>query len=310
VHRDWVQGIPLVQSGSGGELFGRVDLVWNTEVRQIDITRTRAVAGIRLLHRGCSPQTEFQCREEPESGIPLLEGVRLENDATLSNLIESARAELAPTGDRILARAAKPLNRDRINESVLANILNDALLSASGTEISLLNTGGIRDSIPPGDINYAGFFRVLPFNNHAVILARMPANRLIQLLEKSVRTCGDYGALLPGGIRVEFERVCETPGSGKPESGINKDARLIRVTLSPSGEVLYDLEKGIQPSPERTFQFATLDFLAAGGSAYSEFAGLEISRDLGIFRELLVAEFLKSRPELSGEADGRWKNLR
>jgi len=308
VHRDWVQGIPLIQSGSGGELFGRVDLIWNTETRRIDITRTRAMAGIRLLHHGCSPQTDFQCREEPETGSPVLEGVRLEKDAVLSDLIEIARAELAPTGDRILARALKPLGRDRINESVLANTLNDALLAASGAEISLLNTGGIRDSLPAGNITYEEFFRVLPFNNRAVILGRFPVRRLIQLLEKSIRTCGDYGALLPGGLRVEFERTCSAPGPGTPAAGIDEKARLLRVVLAPSGEVLFDDEKGFQPAPERTLTVATLDFLAAGGSAYSEFAGAEISRDLGIFRELLVDELLRNHPELKGDRDGRWKN--
>jgi 2',3'-cyclic-nucleotide 2'-phosphodiesterase (5'-nucleotidase family) len=117
----------LDQSGSGGEMFGRIDLVWNPERQGLNPYQARATAGIRLLHEGCSPFTEFQCREETETRAPILEGVRVEADAEITEKIELAAAELAPVGQRILGRSEKNLSRDRIGESPLSNALTDAL---------------------------------------------------------------------------------------------------------------------------------------------------------------------------------------
>jgi 5'-nucleotidase len=211
-------------------------------------------------------------------------------------------------GQRILGRSEKNLSRDRIGESPLSNALTDALLAASGAEVALLNTGGLREAIPAGDISYATFFTVLPFNNRAVVIDQLEAPRLIRLLEKSIRTCGDYGALLAGGIRVEFERHCPAPLPGAA-AGVDEKAQLTRVVFTSTGEVLLDHAQGIAPSPERRIRTATLDFLTAGGSAYSDFVGTEISHDLGIFREVLVDQFLKNPPVFSGGVDGRWKNI-
>jgi 5'-nucleotidase len=310
VHRDWVQGIPVIQSGSGGELFGRIDLIWNTSTHAVDIARTKAIAGIRLLHRGCAPNTEFQCREIPESRQPTFEGVPVSASEEIKHSIDRAAASLAPLSRQVLGFAETPLGRDRINESPMSNLLTDLFREVSLADITLLNTGGIRDSLSGGELTYGTFFKVLPFNNRAVIIRQFEASRLISLIEKSIRTCGEYGALMASGLRVEFMRNCAAVlGSSKAEGGkIDPNAKLVKVSLSPSGEVLFDSEKGGLLDPSRTLSVATLDFLAAGGSAYTEFVGAQPGEDTGILRELLADWLRAQKPKLKGSIDGRWLN--
>jgi len=310
VHRDWVRGIPVIQSGSGGDLFGRIDLVWNTSTHSVDIARTQALAGIRMLHLGCASNTEFQCKADPTTGQPSLEGIPVVASPEIAQAIERAATALAPLSRQGLGTAENAFGRDRINESPMSNLLTDLFLEVSRADITLLNTGGIRDSISAGELNYGAFFKVLPFNNRAVVIRQFEITRLISLLEKSIRTCGDYGALMAGGLRIEFNRKCETAASGPARSSGKTDpnAQLLKVSLASSGEVVFDSEKGGLLNPTRTFSVATLDFLAAGGSAYTEFVGAPAGEDLGILRELLATWLRDRKPTLKGITDGRWLN--
>ena len=54
------------------------------------------------------------------------------------------------------------------------------------------------------------------------------------------------------------------------------------------------------------FQVATLDFLAEGGSGFSEFEGIPESQDLGIEREVFSQLLEKAPRQFSATTDGRW----
>lgn len=57
----------------------------------------------------------------------------------------------------------------RTSQTNLGSLITDALRSATGADIALQNGGGIRVSIPKGDITYANIKAVLPFNNLGVV---------------------------------------------------------------------------------------------------------------------------------------------
>jgi 2',3'-cyclic-nucleotide 2'-phosphodiesterase (5'-nucleotidase family) len=262
---------------------------------------------VLLSHERCAPAARSFCELVPaaraSAGPKRLayEGVPVTSDAQVARLIEDARVEVSPLASRALGTAEGQVRGDRISESPLANALTDSLRALSGAELSFMNTGGMRAPLPPGQVAYEDFYRTLPFNNHALVVGPMPASAVVALLERSVRTCGAFGALMQSGLKVAFERDCS-----RAVDGVDRRARLLRAeTLQ--GEPVFDAEKGVLAPEGRVFVVATLDYLAAGGSGYGGFAGSPLIRDLGIVREAMVERFLKEPFRFTAATDGRWK---
>jgi 2',3'-cyclic-nucleotide 2'-phosphodiesterase (5'-nucleotidase family) len=182
--------------------------------------------------------------------------------------------------------------------------LSDALKAALGTEIAFMNTGGIRAPLPAGEIRYEDLFRVLPFQNQAVIIGKMPWSTLKAALETAIQTCGRYGTLALSGLKIRYSRNC---GTGTQARDLDPEARLLRVETQ-SGRVLYDRSNGQEISGSETFSLATLDFLAAGGSGYKMLAGVEVSSTPGIHRELIVEALVKNPSLFQTGLDGRFSN--
>ncbi len=270
-----INGVPYVQTGSGGHFYDRVDLVWDSSARKIVDARTQSSAG------------------NPITG-PHFNGA-------VQNLLEQARRDIAPFSGRPVGKAAAPITRDYINENALANLLTDEFRRISGTEIAFLNGGGIRANLPASDLSYEDFFKISPFSNRALILDPMPIENLIALLKQSIVTCGAYGALFQSGLTVSYRRHCT--GDAK----LDLAAKLLRVEQI-GGPILYTEQSGINPQAPKHFRIATIDFLATGGDRFDGFKQIPIVKDLGILRELLVEDFVRTRPNFIGKIDGRWRN--
>ncbi len=310
VHNVDVQGVHAIQSGANGQLFGRVDLIYNRRTGRVDTSRTQSYAGVRLWENQCDtkvPGVQSFCNVHGD-------GVYYENtlvvpDEEVAAAIATERQVIEPFAGRKLGTAKLALTVDRINESPLANALTDsfaALTSDAGStaDVVFMNTGGIRTALPVGDITYEQFYQVLPFNNHGVVLGSVSWQKLRALLERSIGTCGEYGALMQSGLKVTFSRDCVKQPNG---SSIAK-TKLLHVE-SVRGEILFDSETGITPSAERTFVVGTLDFLAQGGSGYVEFAGSPMIADLGVLRDLIADKLAPNPPIWQGLVEGRWFNL-
>jgi 5'-nucleotidase len=298
IHLVDVDGVPVIQDGAEARAFGRVDLQVDPLTRTVIRSKTRAFAGQALDHDRCkgSPQNlnSFICANYPVPLVPHPEVVKI---------VETLKLDIAPLAKRVVAQTQRPLTRSRTEESSLSNALTDALRSATQSDVSLMNTGGIRTDLPAGAILYEQFFAVLPFANRVAVIQELPWNILKSLLLKSAQTCGKYGALLFSGLKVEFSRNCKTG------SDLDLEARLIQVKTI-QGEVLLDQQKGIETNVDRTFKVATLDFLASGGSGYEEFKGSKVTEVLGIAREVIADEWIKNQTLLTGDLDQRFLNLR
>ncbi len=298
------QGVPLIQSGANGQMFGRIDLIWSPSEKRVLRERSRSFAGIRLFEERCAREAESFCSVDADGGV-FYEGARVSAAGDLLDRIRRERQRIAPLAERVLGSVqGEPLTGDRTAESPLANALTDALRKVSGAEVALLNTGGLRAPLPSGGFTYEDFFRVLPFNNRSVILEPMSGATLLRVLERSIRTCGAYGALMQSGLRVRFEKDCARANG----LGVDAAAKLLRVE-TVDGEVIFDEGQGVLPSVARVFRVATLDFLAAGGAGYRELGTVPLVADLGILRERLAEAFLAQPVQWTARNDGRWNQV-
>lgn len=300
VHRDMVEGVPIVQSGSGGERFGRVDLTWDKQARRLWWDRTRAFAGVKILLNRCDDDAAAFCRAS--GGRVTLEGEAVRADEGVTQRLAAARSVLAPVADRPLGEATAPVNKDRIGESPLANLITDELRAVTDAEVALVNTSGLRTSLPKGELRYEDLYKVLPFNNHAVVVSPMPASTLVALLGRSAKTCGAFPALIPSGVRVDVRRTCP-PGAATDEAAYLERVTLVNGENAGSGEVLLDRGQ----TANRTLRVATFDFLASGGDGYEDFRAVPVTEDVGIVREAIFERLSARRPTLTPALDGRFR---
>ncbi len=297
------KNVYAIQSGSYGDAFGRIDLIVDTDTKKVLRDKTRVAAGAMLFSAACDSKIDAFC--EANSGARMTyecEGVV--DLPAAAQKVAAAVEEIKPLVGRVLGTADEPIVKYSDNESPLMNFLTDTYRKASGAEIAMINTGGVRVPIPAGTFTYEMMFQLSPFNNRAVILSPMKVETLQKIMDLSARSCGAHGAVLASGIRVVYRRGdCKDAVDGlDPKGGV------VTMTLD-DGTMLYDARdpKNIKIY-ERNLRVATLDFLEAGGSGYVYFKDAPREADIGIFREVIVEELAKSPGKISAKIDGRFVN--
>ncbi len=133
-----VKGIPLVQARSRG---------WAVDV--IDLYTSGAPA-------------HHEVREVYADSVSA--------DADVTLLIRHAKLYLdrvAPHINRPVATIAAPM-RQSGNQHAVGNLIADAMRVVGGGDLAIMNSGGVRQSIPAGIATYGSLFEVQPFGNKLV----------------------------------------------------------------------------------------------------------------------------------------------
>lgn len=351
--------VPLIQSRSQGKYFGRIDLVWDSTKKALVSQKTRLFSSIEISANKCSENAKLFCKLSSDGQSVIYEGRKVEHNSKIKSLLEKAKNELSALAKRKMGISKETLEIDRIKESALANFMTDAVLKVSqqknkNVDIALLNSSGLRQPLfATGDgvggtykeLVYEDLFRVLPISNEGVLLYPVTTEKLYQLLQISVMTCGKYGALMQSGLKVTYERdpVCQRKTTMEEfkklpswiqthfkknemfdplREQMDFQARVVTIEKDngPGAPAEYLFRDGrIEPGQEkREFIVSTFDFLADGGGGYEEFKDipkiekLETTLPSGeqthVLREVLSEFFAKSQPEFSSKIDGRWKN--
>ena len=297
-----VAGVPVIQSGANGKAYGRIDLFYDPKLGGVDRSKTKSYAGVETFLTKCANEARDFCAVDPTSKAVMYEGALFQNDDAIVQLIAKERQQIAPLAGQVLGKATAEIAVDRIGESPLADTLTDLLRQISMADVALMNTGRIRSPLEPGDVTYEEFYRVIPFNNHGVVIGPMQASSLLKALARSAESCDDFGALMQSGLKVEIQKDCNPP-SGKV--GTDTNAKLMHVeTLG--GKVLLDAAAPPTAGDDPVLTVATLDFLAAGGSGYSMLKGVPQIKDLGIIREAMKDFLAKAPATFTPVIDGRW----
>ncbi len=292
IHDDSINGVHVMQDGAEAKNFGRVDLIWDPSTHTVVQDQTQSKAGIPIDRVTCNQGKPLFACDQYTVPVP--------NHSGIDALIQDLRTMIAPLAKEKIATAQDRIYVDRISESPLADILTDALRKGTGTQISFMNTGGIRTSINPGEVLYENFFEVIPFSNMAVVMDEMPWSGVKKLLERSITTCGRFGALMQSGLKVTYSRTCEKG------QDVSTDAKLLSVATI-DGEVLFDDQT--TTSDTRKFKISTLDFLASGGDQFEGFKETRITATLGIARDIIANQLIKDGLVLTKTMDDRMKNI-
>jgi 2',3'-cyclic-nucleotide 2'-phosphodiesterase (5'-nucleotidase family) len=276
-------GVLLTENRSKGVMFTRINLVVNVDTGELVYVTTD-------FHRpwvvGMTPDPQIEAR------------------------LQALEEELAPTLGQVIGSGAFPIPRSdscgmetgRTCESLIGNVLTDAMRTSYNTDFALTNSGGIRAALtcPPdgGDfcptgqgsnvITVGQVLSVLPFGNVAVTVDITGAE-LKEMLEVGVSQMPEASGAFPqvSGLCFAYDISREV---GDRVTGAVRQA----ADGSCTGEA-------IDFSETATYSLTTNDFTASGGDGYPNLLSRANSRDV-LANVLVDAISETSALALPGEA--------
>ncbi len=216
-------------------------------------------------------------------------------DAAVEAFVQGIVAKAAPQRDKVIGNTpgelkgpVRPIPAGASGESVLGNVVSDAMLAATrepatgGAVIALQNSGGVRADINAGDITFGEAFAVQPFANNLVTLTLTGA-QIDTLLEAQFQPSGT--SILQPSRGFAFAWSASAPAGSKVDPA---SIKLDGVTLDPAA----------------SYRVTVNNFMASGGDGYTVL--LEGKAPLtGAIDVDAVEAYLRANNPLSPPALGR-----
>lgn len=250
----WVNGALIASTGEYIENIGVID-----------------IDGDGMAQAGLLTGEDLNEAAFDEEISALIDQITAKQDELLNVVVGQTGADLE--GARAVVRTS---------ESNLGNLAADAFRSATGADVALTNGGGIRDSIPAGDITKKQLVTVFPFGNYVVTL-NVTGAQLLAALENGVSLYPAEEGCFPqvSGLTFKFDPAQE------------------------AGSRVFDVKVGDEAlDPEKTYLLATNDFIAAGGDGYP-FADVEIAGEFSAMEEILIAYIDSFETPVAPAVEGR-----
>ena len=206
-------------------------------------------------------------------------------DPKLAKYVAKKRTKMEKQMQVVIAHTDAELESSA-PESPLSNFLTDILLEESSKytkdtafdnlDISMLNFGGIRASMPAGNVTVGDMYRITPFENYLTFIELKGSE-----LRKALGRFNDKFNAPYSGATIKYQ-------NNRP------------VEISVQGKPIDD---------NWTYKLVTLNFIADGGDHLLEDIHYErIEYTMVTFREFLIAE-LKAKTsrgeKVTGKVDGR-----
>ena len=199
-------------------------------------------------------------------------------DKELASIIQAYYGRIEKEYSKVVGETSVPLVRYHQRESNIGNFICDTMRKNTGTDIAFINSGAIRNNIPKGRITLEQVFTLLPFDNILVTM-KLTGKQILEILEQNAKL--EHGILQVSGIAIRHD-ISEPAGSRVREVHIGRRSL----------------------DPERTYTVTTIDFLVAGGDAFSPFKeGKNIMYGTAL-RDVFVS-YLEKHSPISPRIEGR-----
>ncbi|MFN2421420.1 MAG: 5'-nucleotidase C-terminal domain-containing protein [Gemmatimonadota bacterium] len=245
-------GIPIVQARSSGTALGIVVLTYDRKANEV-------------VDHAMDVITMYAWNVTPDSSV--------------AAIVARHREAVHDIAERPIATLAQPLSRAaRGEEWVLGDFIADAMRDAAGTQIAIMNPGGIRRELAAGAVTFDDVFAVQPFQN-VLIRMELTGTLLERLLEAAVKD--QLGQV--SGIRFSFDPT-------RPAGDRVRDA-----TLEDSGEEV--LRDGDPLDPDGIYTVTVNNFMAAGGDEYAALQEVSSATNTGLVDSEVLAQYLTEQPQ-------------
>jgi 5'-nucleotidase / UDP-sugar diphosphatase len=224
--------------------------------------------------------------------VPLDE--KIAEDATCAAKLAEYQSPLQTMMSTVVGKTLVDLDGARADvrsrETNLGNLVADSMLykaGRAGAGIAVTTGGGIRDSIPKGDITLGQVRSVLPFDNYLVAFD-LTGEQIIAALENGVSQVEDEQGRFPqvSGLRFVWD-----PGA-KPGS------RIVSVEVKEAG--------GYEPiNVSNSYRVVTTNYLYQGGDGYTMFSQGTNYINLGYIDYEVLAEYITANYPIGATIEGR-----
>jgi 5'-nucleotidase/UDP-sugar diphosphatase len=234
-----VNNIPIVQAQYSGRAIGKINLSFKRSTKQVIHSD---VDSIILTPDSLSPNAQVQA------------------------IIEKSQNEISPIKNVILGKTVNELshNREAQQVSLLGQWTTDIMRQTANADIAFTNAGGLRASIPAGNITMGNLYEIIPFDNTLFTLD-MTGSQIMKVLEHGIMN-HNIGMVQFSGIKVIYTA-----------NGLANHHLLVAM----SNNTPLDLDK--------TYKVVTNDFMAAGGDQFVIFSEGKNKIDTYIpLRDILV----------------------
>jgi DNA-binding beta-propeller fold protein YncE len=254
----------VVQAGGRGEYLGRFDLVFDAD-------------GVIQSYSGELLEVEM-FDKDPEYAAKLAE-----YHEAIEGLMETVVGETLVDLDGERAHV-------RTRETNLGNLITDAMLakaSCVNATIAIQNGGGIRASIPTGNITLGTLMELQPFGNYLVVF-NLRGEQIIAALENGVSKVEEVSGRFPqvAGLRYTWDQ------------SKNQEARIISVEVKTA-------DGDQQIDPLASYRIVTNNFLFSGGDGYTMFQNGTDLVLLGFVDYEVLREYIEEHSPVAPEVEGR-----
>lgn len=203
----------------------------------------------------------------------LYELPNLTSDQNTNNIIASYQDNLGPLLQEKVTYAPEDLSHtfeQDVQVTPMGQFIAKKMAEIGGTDIAVVNGGGIRGGLTAGDVTVETMYSLFPFDNTIVTLELSGAE-----LQKIIQ----HG-IYPDGFRPgQFYGLNVWINNQTRSTGTISSIRLL------NGEPL---------DPERMYKITTIDFLVSGGDRYDFSQARNINDTFIPLREALIEELKKN----------------
>ncbi len=228
-------------------------------------------------------------------GQPHFIDASIQADPEFVTKLQEFAAPIEEMKNQVVGQAAVDLDGERehvrTRETNLGNLITDAILwktASDGTQIAIQNGGGIRATIPAGDVSLGKILEVLPFGNQIVDMD-LTGQQIWDALENGVSRVEDVKGRFPqvSGLRFVWD-PSQPPGSRIVD---------VQVGSKDTGYTPLDLNA--------TYRVAVNDFMAHGGDGYDSLTQGTNVYKTGVLLSDTLMEYFQTFSPVSAEVEGR-----
>lgn len=228
------------------------------------------------------------------AGHPMEVSPSIDPDKGFEKRIEVFRAPIDALRKTVIGESSVALNGARADvrtkETNLGNLIADSTLmktAAAGSQVAIVNGGGVRTSIPAGQVTLGQVLEVLPFGNTLVVMT-VTGKQLWDALENGVSqvesAAGRFAQV--GGMRYTWDSAAAV---GK---------RIVSVEIG-SGSNFKPIDLAA------SYRLVVNNFIATGGDGYSVLNQGTNRLDTGFLDSDTMAEYIKAKSPVSPQVEGR-----
>lgn len=263
--------VPIVSAGSYSKYLGHLALTFDDAGEVI-----QATGDTELLDASVTPDPGILAR------------------------VEALAAPIEELKSQVVAEVPQDIDGSRetcrAEECAMGNLVADAMLARmrdQGVDVAIQNSGGLRASIPAGEVTKGDVLTVLPFQN-TLATFNLTGAGIIAALENGVSRVEEGGGRFPqvAGLRFAWDPQV-APMQGR-----------VRDVMVREGEGWVPID------PDATYAVATNNFMRGGGDGYAVFRDEgRNAYDFGPNLEDVVADYLAANPDYVPATEGRITRL-